>query len=97
MSDRFDFEQQVVKCWSVVDDLKELDEGLFEGWLEFDKDNVSNHILGIANTYDVKFNKLWTLFETVVMDNVRKNKMLEEECAALREQLEKAEKKNAKR
>lgn len=97
MSDRFDFEQQIVKCWSVVDDLKELDEGLFEEWLEFDKDNVSNHILGIANTYDVKFHKLWNLFETVVMDISRKNKMLEEECAALREQLEKAEKKNVKR
>ena len=97
MSDRFDFEQQIVKCWSVVDDLKELDEGLFEGWLEFDQDNVSNHILGLANSYDVKFHKLWNLFETVVMAEVRKNKMLEEECAALREQLEKAEKKNAKR
>ena len=91
-SDRFDFEQQIVKCWSVVDDLKELDEGLFEEWLEFDKDNVSNHILGIANTYDVKFHKLWNQFEIVVMEQVRKNKMLEEECAALRKQLEKAEK-----
>lgn len=86
-SDRFDFEQQIVKCWSIVDDLKEFDEGLFEEWLEFDKDNVSTHILGLANSYDIKFHKLWNLFETVVMDNVRKNKMLEEECAALREQL----------
>lgn len=86
-SDRFDFEQQIVKCWSIVDDLKELDEGLFEEWLEFDKDNVSTHILGLANSYDIKFHKLWNLFETVVMDNVRKNKMLEEECAAMREQL----------
>lgn len=87
MSDRFDFEQQIVRCWSVVDDLKELDEGLFEGWLDFDKDNVSNHILAVANTYDVKFNKLWSLFESTMMDTVRKNKMLEEECAALRKQL----------
>lgn len=86
-SDRFDFEQQIVRCWSVVDDLKELDEGLFEGWLDFDKDNVSNHILAVANTYDVKFNKLWSLFESTMMDTVRKNKMLEEECAALRKQL----------
>lgn len=91
-SDRFDFEQQIVKCWSVVDDLKELDEGLFEEWLVFDKDTVSNHILGLANSYDVKFHKLWNLFETVMMAEVRKNKMLEEECAALRKQLEKAEK-----
>lgn len=91
-SDRFDFEQQIVRCWSVVDDLKELDEGLFEGWLEFDKDNVSNHILAVANLYDVKFHKLWELFESVMMEQVRKNKMLEEECAAMREQLMKKEK-----
>jgi hypothetical protein len=31
------------------------------------------------------------------MNLVREHKMLEQECAALREQLEKAEKKNAKR
>jgi hypothetical protein len=87
MSDRFDFEQQITKCWFVVDDLKELDEMLFEDCIKFDKDVVSNHILGIANSYDVKFTKLWNLFETVYMDTVRENKMLNEECAALREQL----------
>lgn len=91
-SDRFDFEQQIVKCWSVVDDLKDLDEGLFEGWLEFNQDDVSNHILAVANTYDVKFHKLWSLFEDVVMAEVRKSKMLEEECAALRIQLAQKEK-----
>jgi hypothetical protein len=91
MSDRFDFEQQIVKCWSVVDDLKELDEMLFEGHLKFDQDTVSNFILGIANSYDVKFSKLWNLFETVYMDTIRENKMLNEECAALRQQLTEAE------
>jgi hypothetical protein len=87
MSDRFDFEQQIIKCWSVVNDLKDLDEGLFEGWLSFTQDDVSNQILAVANLYDVKFNKLWNLFESVHMDLVRENKMLNEECAALREQL----------
>ena len=91
MSDRFDFEQQITKCWFVVDDLKELDEGLFEDWIKFDKDTVSNHILGIANSYDVKFSKLWNLFEEVYMDTVRENKMLNEECAALRSQLQESD------
>jgi hypothetical protein len=95
MSDRFDFEQQILKCWNVTEDLKDLDEGLFDGWLEFNQDNVSNHILGIANNYEIKFNKLWNQFETVFMDLVRENKMLEEECAALRQQL--AEKEKGKR
>jgi hypothetical protein len=87
MYDRFDFEQQITKCWFVVDDLKELDEALFEGWMKFSEDNVSNHILGIANSYDVKFQKLWHFYETIFMDTVKENKMLNEECAALREQL----------
>jgi hypothetical protein len=87
MSNRFDFEEQLVRCWCVVDELKDLDEGLFEEWLKFNKDSVSNHILGIANSYDVKFHKLWHLFETEYMETIRKNKMLEEECSALREQL----------
>ena len=91
MSDRFDFEQQITKCWFVVDDLKELDEMIFEEYVKFDKDSISNHILGIANSYDVKFHKLWQLFETVYMDTVKENKMLNEECAALREQLAEAE------
>jgi hypothetical protein len=93
MSDRFDFEQQITKCWFVVDDLKELDEMLFEGCIKFDQDTVSNHILAVANSYDVKFNKLWNLFENEYMDSIRENKMLNEECAALREQLLEKEKK----
>lgn len=87
MSNRFDFEEQLVKCWCVVDELKDLDECIFEGWIKSDQDVVSNHILGIANTYDVRFTKLWNLFETEYMEAIRKNKMLEEECAAMREQM----------
>lgn len=88
---KFDFEEQIVKCWSVVDDLKDLDEGLFEGWLKFDQEDVSKHILGIANSYDIKFHKLFDLFDSVHMNMVRENKMLNEECAALREQLQESD------
>jgi hypothetical protein len=93
MSNRFDFEETLTKCWCVVDDLKELDEAFFEEWLKFDKDTVSNHILGVANSYDIKFHKLWYLYETEYMASIRENKMLNEECAALREQLLEKEKK----
>jgi hypothetical protein len=44
---------------------------------------------------EIRFNKLWELFEDVMMAEVRKNKMLEEECAAMREQL--AEKSKGKK
>ena len=91
MSDRFDFEEQLTRCWCIVDELKDLDEGLFEGWLDFSKDKVSTHILGIAEAYDVKFHKLWHLFETVFMNTVRENRMLNDECKALREQLQQSD------
>jgi hypothetical protein len=90
-NDRFDFEQQITKCWFIVDDLKELDEMIFEEYVKFNKDSISNHILGIANSYDVKFHKLWHLYETVYMDTVKENKMLNEECAALRAQLQESD------
>jgi hypothetical protein len=82
MSDIFDFEQQILKCWNITDDLKEANEEL-----------DSEHIGAITTLYEVKFNKLWELFEDVVMAEVRKNKMLEEECAAMRDQLTQKNKK----
>ena len=53
-SDRFDFEQQIIRCWNIVDDLKELDEGIFEGWVENNsEDSFSNHVMALAHVYDV--------------------------------------------
>ena len=92
MSDRFDFEQQILKCWNVTDDLREVSEYFLNHHdSNFTKDRVSNTLIGYAEMYDIKFNKLWDQFEDVVMSLVRENKMLNEECAALRAQLQEAE------
>ena len=80
-SDRFDFEQQILKCWNVIEDLKEINEEL-----------NSEQIGAITILYEVKFQKLWEQFEDVMMNLVRENKMLNEECAAMRDQLMKKEK-----
>lgn len=80
-SDRFDFEQQILKCWNVIEDLKEINEEL-----------NSEQIGAITILYEVKFQKLWEQFESVMMNLVRENKMLNEECAAMRDQLMKKEK-----
>ena len=90
-SDRFDFEQQIQKCWLVTEDIAEVAEGILER--DLDKDQIVNALTGIQQLYELKFNKLWDLFEDVMMAEVRKNKMLEEECAAMREQLTEKEKK----
>jgi hypothetical protein len=89
-SDRFDFEQQIQKCWLVTDDIYELAEGVLEHNLTTDQ--ITNVLFGMKEMYELKFNKLWDMFESVHMDLVRENKMLNEECAAMRDQLMKKEK-----
>jgi hypothetical protein len=85
MSNRFDFEQQIQKCWMVTDDIYELSEAILEHGLTTDQ--ITNILFGMKEMYELKFNKLWDLFEDVHMNLVRENKMLNEECAALRAQL----------
>lgn len=92
MSDRFDFEQQIQKCWMVTDDIKEVSEYFLEYHpSNFTQDRVANILIGLAELYEIKFNKLWELFEDVHMNLVRENKMLNEECAALRQQLQQSD------
>jgi len=89
MSDRFDFEQQIQKCWMVTDDIYELAEAILEH--DLTTDQTTNVLFGMKEMYELKFNKLWDLFEHPIMDIVRENKMLNEECAALRAQLQEVE------
>ena len=89
MSDRFDFEQQIQKCWIVTDDIYELAEAILEHGLTTDQ--TTNVLFGMKEMYELKFNKLWDLFEDVHMNLVRENKMLNEECAALRAQLQESD------
>jgi hypothetical protein len=89
-SDRFDFEQQIQKCWLITDDIADVAEGVLER--DLDKDQIVNALNGIQQLYELKFNKLWDLFESVHMNLVRDNKFLNEECAAMREQLAEKEK-----
>ena len=89
MDDRFDFEQQIQKCWMITDDIYELAEAVLEHG--FTTDQTTNVLFGMKEMYELKFNKLWDLFESVHMNLVRENKMLNEECSALRAQLQEAE------
>ena len=88
-ADRFDFEQQILQCWRVTDDIRDLSEGVLES--ELSTDQINNVLVGLHQMYELKFNKLWDLFEDVVMGLVRENKMLNEECSAMRAQLTEAE------
>ena len=88
-ADRFDFEQQIQKCWMVTDDIYELAEAILEH--DLTTDQTTNVLFGMKEMYELKFNKLWDLFEDVHMNLVRENKMLNEECTALRQQLQQSD------
>jgi len=62
--DRFDLEQGIMKCWNVTDDIDLLYENVMES--EMSKDDIANALLGMKTMYEMKFNKLWDTFETLI-------------------------------
>lgn len=59
--DRFDFEQDLMKCWSITDDLKLLTEAVLEK--ELTRDQISNILIGMTELYELRFDKLFSDFE----------------------------------
>lgn len=60
----FDMEQSIMSCWSVVDDLKLLNENVLENE-NFTKDDISNYLLGLETIYQMKFDKCFSNFEDI--------------------------------
>jgi uncharacterized membrane-anchored protein len=90
MRDRFDFEQQLINTWGILDEIKELDKNVLEGKLDGSKmtlDEIANFLAGLESIYSMKFEQLWHDFENVFMDIVRENKILVDEIISLRQQL----------
>ena len=66
MKTRFDLEQEIMRCWNVVDDLQLLNKYVLEGTpegTELSKDRIANYLLGMEAVYELKFQELWTTFE----------------------------------
>jgi hypothetical protein len=62
MGDRFDLEENILQCWTVVEELKLFREN-FSGLTNEDRDT---YIHGIELMYENKFQKLWDVFEKMV-------------------------------
>jgi hypothetical protein len=65
---RFDLEQDIMNCWSVVDDIKELNRCMLDRRKMTD-DEVSNYLLGLETIYQVKFERLFETFEMLISKN----------------------------
>jgi len=65
MSDRFDFEQEILSCWNVVDDIRLLNGSIMDSDI-LDKDDIANYLLGLQTIYELKFDKCFKTFEELV-------------------------------
>ena len=64
---RFDFEQQFLDCWHLVDDVNTLYEAVMEK--DLTKDEISNILLGLFSLYSIKFDKAFRTFEEMVVED----------------------------
>jgi hypothetical protein len=62
--DRFDLEQCIMKCWTVVDDIQELRE--FINVQDANLGTVDSILLGMELMYQNKFNRLFDQFSTLI-------------------------------
>ncbi len=61
--DRFDFEQQLLDCWNITKDIKTVYEGICDSSPPMNEDQIVNALMGLETLYELKFNKLWSMFE----------------------------------
>jgi len=57
--DRFDFEQEIIGCWNVTDDIK-----MFAGR----EDVTAEQWEALAQVYSVKFDSLFETFEAMIKE-----------------------------
>lgn len=74
---RFDLEQDIMNCWSVVEDIKELNRCMLDRRKMTD-DEVSNYLLGLETIYQVKFERLFETFEMLIRKNAFNDRVQEE-------------------
>ena len=64
MSDRFDFEQKIMRCWNVTDDIQEVLDANDRQSLT--QDELMNALVGLKTIYQMKFENLFAQFEDMV-------------------------------
>ena len=62
--DRFDFEQDIFKCWHIVDDIDQVAELVIDR--DASKDTISNILIGLSALYGDRFQRLMDDFEELI-------------------------------
>lgn len=67
MSDRFELEEEFMKCWSVTDDINILSEMISDTDMSpKDMDRLLNSVIGLKTLYDYKFQKTFKILEELI-------------------------------
>ena len=66
MTDRFDLEQDIMKCWNITDDIDLLYRNVLEK--DLTTDDIANALLGMKTIYDMKFDEMFHHFETLIRE-----------------------------
>jgi hypothetical protein len=67
MTDRFDLEQHIMKCWQITDDLDLIATMISETNMEAeDQDKYMNILIGMKELYNARFDILFRTFENMV-------------------------------
>lgn len=69
-SKSFDLEQEIMHCWTIVDDIDLLYSQL--GERKFSEDELQNYLLGLKTIYQIKFEKLFGTYESYMEENRKK-------------------------
>lgn len=61
--DQFEFEQLLLNCWGITSEIRLLNETHQDNPGKMSNDEVANYLLGLETIYEVKFQKLFDMFE----------------------------------
>ena len=65
MKDRFDLEEAIQHVWSTVEDIRTVNEMMYDSDMKWDDDERWNVMEGLAAVLECKCNKLWDTFTQV--------------------------------
>lgn len=67
---RVQFEEQLMSCWQITEEIEALCEGVFDGSQEMTNDSIANILIGLQELYNLKFDKLFSMFEHGDADSI---------------------------
>ena len=70
MTNRFDLEQHIMKCWNVTDEIDLLNKNVLEK--DISTDDISNFLLGLKTIYNAKFEELFDNFGELIKNGTIK-------------------------